>query len=406
MTSILLVLLLSCPSPEPCEPSAEQCDNGVDDDCDGLVDCEDDSTCGRMPECAEDCANGFDDDGDGLADCLDSWCWVSAACDCPAGDPACPTAEACENGIDDNDNGATDCDDAQCWNALHCQHDWDGEICGNNVDDDNDRMADCRDPECDGQCPEVCFDGRDNDGDGLLDCEDANCADRAPCTELCRDGFDNDDDGAIDCWDDDCFGPECVGAHRTRVAAGLYDRLFRAQGVARSSVLSGGAYGAHWWSHEVRIVSARGTLQVGDGYGGVLSSCEWNANGWAPERHGEVHWPFNRSLEAGCAAGPFLPTRLNVDVGGGRLVERLWNTQIWAYSPRGNLGGYEPRQVITLREPWYIPTATTLHHSNGTWGDSTITTSWGSSPRVSVFSSHGYQRVHFGAGGAWYYTPP
>ena len=58
-------------------PGAQETMNGVDDDCDALVDCED----GDLPdaECAEyACDDGLDDDGDGLVDCLDDDCWGPA----------------------------------------------------------------------------------------------------------------------------------------------------------------------------------------------------------------------------------------------------------------------------------------------------------------------------------------
>lgn len=58
---------------------AEICDNGVDDNDDGLVDC-DEPSCENARGCGEICDNGVDDDDDGLADCADAEC---------SGDPAC-----------------------------------------------------------------------------------------------------------------------------------------------------------------------------------------------------------------------------------------------------------------------------------------------------------------------------
>ena len=60
----------------------EQCDTEVDEDCDGLVGCED-GDCADDPACgeAESCANGDDDDGDGLTDCDDDDCWGTEDCD-------------------------------------------------------------------------------------------------------------------------------------------------------------------------------------------------------------------------------------------------------------------------------------------------------------------------------------
>lgn len=54
---------------------SEVCDNGIDDDQNGLLDCED-AACATSPSCAEvSCDDGVDDDLDGLTDCLDDECW-------------------------------------------------------------------------------------------------------------------------------------------------------------------------------------------------------------------------------------------------------------------------------------------------------------------------------------------
>ena len=59
----------------------EVCGDGIDQDCDGLVDCED-ADCFFDAPCVEDCSNGIDDDGNGLADCDDIGC--VGALGCPA----------------------------------------------------------------------------------------------------------------------------------------------------------------------------------------------------------------------------------------------------------------------------------------------------------------------------------
>jgi len=56
-------------------PCPEICDNTLDDDGDGLVDCEDPDC-----ECIEICDNGIDDDQDGLPDCEDPDCACTDAC--------------------------------------------------------------------------------------------------------------------------------------------------------------------------------------------------------------------------------------------------------------------------------------------------------------------------------------
>lgn len=61
----------------------EQCDNGVDDDGNGQVDCTD-AGCGGAAACnaewPEDCRNGRDDDGDGFIDCEDAECDRDSQC--------------------------------------------------------------------------------------------------------------------------------------------------------------------------------------------------------------------------------------------------------------------------------------------------------------------------------------
>lgn len=66
--------------PTSCVPLVEDCSNGIDDDGDTFIDC-DDSDCFGDPACFEsDCDNGADDDNDGATDCADSDC---------IGDPFC-----------------------------------------------------------------------------------------------------------------------------------------------------------------------------------------------------------------------------------------------------------------------------------------------------------------------------
>ena len=61
------------------DPAGEICDNGIDDNGNGKIDCEDES-CRTNPVCMETiCDDGKDNDGDGLVDCDDPDCknnWV------------------------------------------------------------------------------------------------------------------------------------------------------------------------------------------------------------------------------------------------------------------------------------------------------------------------------------------
>ena len=194
----------------------EDCNNGLDDDADGLVDC-DDPDCVDSDACPgiEICTNGIDDDGDGAVDCADSDC---------AGDPNCiPPVEAnCINNIDDDGDGFIDCADSDCLLDPNCNIPGTETNCANGIDDDADGAIDCDDSDCtlDPNCNVVgfetsCTDGVDNDLDGAIDCDDGDCASFPGCVNPpetnCDNGIDDDADGWTDCFDPDCAtDPECA----------------------------------------------------------------------------------------------------------------------------------------------------------------------------------------------------
>ena len=69
------------------------------------------ATDGPAPLPDEDCGNGIDDDRDGDVDCDDSDCAALAAC---------LPDEICNNNIDDDRDGATDCEDTDCVDDADC----------------------------------------------------------------------------------------------------------------------------------------------------------------------------------------------------------------------------------------------------------------------------------------------
>ena len=100
-----------------------------------------------VPSPVEICDDGLDNDKDGLIDCADSDC--SADPICPA-----PVSEVCTDGIDNDQDGKVDCADSDCLGISGCGTE---------------------------QLSTTCADGFDNDGDGFIDCADPGCAKNKLC---------------------------------------------------------------------------------------------------------------------------------------------------------------------------------------------------------------------------------
>jgi hypothetical protein len=213
--------------------SVELC-NGEDDDCDGVVD-EDfnlqtdaahcgrcDISCNAIQQCISGscqnraelaCDNGLDDDGDGLKDCADTDCSHQACgtgCTCDGGTSH---ESACGDGVD-NDGDAlkdcadTDCSSQSCGTGCTCQGGVRTEAaCGDRVDNDGDGSFDCGDSECDGkQCNAT--------AGGCL------CAGGVAKETLCNDRVDNDARDGADCADQaDC--PQGIACTRTNGTPGM-----------------------------------------------------------------------------------------------------------------------------------------------------------------------------------------
>jgi hypothetical protein len=171
---------------QPCTGSETNCNDTLDNDCDGVADCED-------PDCATPgseiaCFDGFDNDCDGATDCDDADCLGGGESDC-------------SDGVDNDCDSLIDCADPECQVGPET-------LCTDGADNDCDGHIDCDDSDCDTGIESNCFDGVDNDCDWDVDCADSDCA--AVMETNCLDGLDNDCDGMTDCGDADCSAiPEC-----------------------------------------------------------------------------------------------------------------------------------------------------------------------------------------------------
>ncbi|MGL1935149.1 MAG: fibro-slime domain-containing protein [Fibrobacterales bacterium] len=197
------------------------CIDKIDNDDDGLLDCED-PDCFEMSVCTPElnCTDKKDNDYDSYVDCDDTDCKYTPYCFLV---PQEDTYDMCTDGVDNDKDGSIDCNDPSCSRFEHCLENTE-ENCkdldedGDPIDNDDDGYFNCDDPGCSefSFCLEnslgACSDGKDNDEDGEVDCQDPGCSSLVVCQpELqCDDGKDNDNDGDTDCSDFDCsFAPEC-----------------------------------------------------------------------------------------------------------------------------------------------------------------------------------------------------
>ena len=180
----------------------EDCDNGLDDDFDGYIDCSD-SDCARDPACCDLDNDGYDASGAlcGGTDCDDGDATIHpGATEIPYDgiDQDCDGSDLTDvdgDGYTADVVGGTDCDDGDA--SMHP-----GAT----------ETADGTDDDCDGTVDEGTI-WYDDDGDGWAesggDCDDADPYQGPGEAETC-DGVDNDCDGLTDegteCYDDDGDG--------------------------------------------------------------------------------------------------------------------------------------------------------------------------------------------------------
>ncbi|MBW2529303.1 MAG: hypothetical protein JRI23_34320 [Deltaproteobacteria bacterium] len=159
----------SCAADCGMPPTGEtSCTDGADEDCDGLVDC-DDADCDAAPACLP--TTGC---GNGICESSEDRCSCAADCGTP------PTAESsCSDGVDEDCDGLVDCDDGDCASDSACAP---TTGCGNGTcDAGEDRCgcpADCGTPPA---TEALCANGGDDDCDGDVDCNDSDCASSTSC---------------------------------------------------------------------------------------------------------------------------------------------------------------------------------------------------------------------------------
>ena len=150
-----------------------RCDDGRDNDRDGVIDCAD-SDCSNDPVCQactpsgvpESICNGVDDDCDTLID----EDYVETATSCGVGECVESGLLVCQSGSEID----------TCSSGLPPE---DPELsCDDTLDNDCDGLTDSGDSDCPVTSAEVCDDGVDNDLDNLIDCADPDCSGFTVCT--------------------------------------------------------------------------------------------------------------------------------------------------------------------------------------------------------------------------------
>jgi hypothetical protein len=217
------------------------CNDGVDNDDDGLIDLtdpgctgpEDDDEADTSP--AAQCSDGLDNDADGLPDLADPDC-SSEADPSEQGDNG---DTPCSNDLDDDGDGQVDFPNDPGCRAAGDGDEADGEpapACANAADDDADGRIDYpEDPGCQGRgdmneadppVAPVCSNGMDDDADGLTD---------YPADPGCAAAADADESGACGA------GHDAIDLNAALAADGHYDGALEGGSADFAGSCGGGA---------------------------------------------------------------------------------------------------------------------------------------------------------------------
>jgi hypothetical protein len=198
------------------EPGCTSCDNDGDGDqaraCGG-TDCDDDNEYiwYNNPNSYCDCVVTGDGIGKGVPEITSDG--IDNDCDGIVDEGNVSVELFCTNIIDDDGDGCKDITDSDCGGTEI------GSACSNATDEDCDKLVNCQDPDCQSVMPITCLlceDGLKSGGESDVDCgnickgcEDGKiCAINSDCESLsceaglcvsCNDGIRNQDERGIDC---------------------------------------------------------------------------------------------------------------------------------------------------------------------------------------------------------------